>query len=207
MLTMTKALQRHAREFLGAFKNLKFDRDQSGLWFPEQNSLVTATGLYTHRVRKANGEVTPWVTDKNLLPTEGLTYMLGAALGGESVLTAWYVALYATSVSPAANWTAANWVATASEIVSGSEGYSESTRVAWQDGTAAAAAINNNANPAAFTIVTATTLSVNGAALVSASAKSATTGKLASAVKFSATRTLNNTDVFEVKYAVSLTSS
>jgi hypothetical protein len=67
--------------------------------------------------------------------------------------------------------------------------------------------IDNLANKAAFTIATASSLTVNGAALLSESAKGAVTGKLVSATKFAAARTLYNTDVFNLAYRVQLTST
>jgi hypothetical protein len=67
--------------------------------------------------------------------------------------------------------------------------------------------IDNLANKASYTIATASSLTVQGAALVSEAAKGAVTGKLASATKFSAARTLYNTDVFNLAYRVQLTSS
>ena len=72
---------------------------------------------------------------------------------------------------------------------------------------AATNSITNTASKAAFTIATASSLAVNGAGLHSASAKGATTGVLASATKFSATRTLFNADVFTLAYTITLTSA
>ena len=62
----------------------------------------------------------------------------------------------------------------------------------------------NDASPAMFTIVTASSLAVNGAGLVSVSTKGSTAGTLISAGKFTATRTLSNTDQFNLKYKVDL---
>ncbi len=187
--------------------NLKLVRRKSGLLIPTvDGSRVQAFGNYTHRVRQANGIVTPWVTDSNLLPTEGLTYLAGI-LGSTSKIATWYMALYAGAYSPAAGLTAANFTSTTSEITSGSEGFTEANRVTWTPDAAAAGAIVNDATPAAFTIITATALTVNGAGLLSAQAKGATTGTLLSATRFSSARSLNDDDVFEIKYTITLTSS
>lgn len=201
---LSKDLRKHAGEFLRAFRNNKYEESPAGVLFPESNAL--AYGVYAHRVRRANGEITPWEVDKNLLPTEGLTYLL-SLLGAGSKLPNWYIALYAGAISPTNLWTAAGFASTASEITSGTEGYSESNRVAWVPGTAAAAAINNNSSPASFTIVTASNLTVNGAAMLSVSAKGSTSGTLLSATRFGSTRTFGNTDVFDIKYGIALTSS
>lgn len=201
---LSKDLRKHAGEFLRAFQNRKYEETPEGVLFPEQQA--KAYGVYAHRVRRATGEITPWVVDRNLLPTEGLTYLL-SLLGAGSKLPTWYVALYAGAISPTNLWTASNFASTASEITSGTEGYSQSNRVTWVPGTAAAAAIDNNSSPATFTIVTASNLTVNGAAMLSATAKGATTGTLLSATRFGSTRTFASTDNFDIKYGIALTSS
>jgi hypothetical protein len=201
MLTFSKDLQRHAKELFAALRGQKFETNQHGLYVPSMGAQILARGLYEHRVN--GGE---WVADANLIPTEGLTY-LASLYGAGSKLTPWYIALYAGAVSPTSGWTAANFASTASEITSGAEGYSEANRVTWSPAAASAGAIHNNASPASFTIVTASTLVVNGVGMLSALAKGATTGTLASATRFAAQRTQNNTDVFDIKYTLSLTSS
>lgn len=184
--------------------NLKLVRNKSGLLVPPDG--LQAYGVYTHRVRRRDGTVTPWVADKNLLPTEGLNYLVGI-LGATEKISTWYMALFAGAVTPGPSHNASGFASTFSEITSGSEGYTESNRVTWSPGSASSGAINNNASPAAFTIATESTLTVNGAALLSAQAKGATTGVLLSATRFAAARSLNDGDVFEIKYAIALTSS
>ena len=134
MLKLSQDLKRHARELFAALKSLKFETNQSGLYVPSMGAQIVARGLYEHRV---NGGA--WAADYNLLPTEGLTY-IASLFGAGTKLTPWYIALYAGAYSPAAGLTAANFTATASEITSGAEGYSEANRVAWVPGTASAGA-------------------------------------------------------------------
>lgn len=203
MFNIDPGLARHAREFLRALVNHKYERSENGVYFPD--SRVVAHGLYEHRIVRG-GYAMPWVCDANLLPTEGLTYLM-SLLGAGTKLTPWYIALYAGAISPAAGWVASGFTATASEITSGSEGYSEANRVTWTAGTASAGAISNTASPAEFTIVTATQLTVNGIGMLTAQAKGATTGTLLSATRFASARLLNNTDLFHVKYTLGLTSS
>jgi len=194
-----KDLVKHAREFAGYLKNRQYEQTPAGVVFPQAHAF--AHGMYSHRVN--GGE---WVHDPNLLPSEGLTYLL-SLLGAGTKLTPWYIAPYAGAISPGANWTAATFPATASEITSGTEGYTNATRPTWTAGTAAADTINNNSSPVTFTIITATTLLMNGVGMVSESAKGATTGKLLSATRFGAQRSFATGDLFDVKYAVSLTST
>lgn len=193
-------LIRHASEFRSALDNHKYEKTGSGILFPRAHVLIA--GAYTHDVNGQDHQ-----TDPNLIVDEGLMHMLGVTLASATQITAWYVALYAANYTPLAALTAASFPATASEITSGSEGYTQSTRVAWTPGTVAADAVDNSASKATFTIITASTLAVNGAALVSASAKGATSGKLMSATKFSSTRSLSNGDTFNLAYAVSMSST
>lgn len=194
-----KDLVKHSREFAAYLRNHQYETTDAGLVFPKAHAV--ASGMYAHRVN--GGE---WSYDPNLLPSEGLTYLL-SLLGAGTKLTTWYLAPYSGAISPSANWTAATFSSTASEITSGTEGYTNATRPTWTPGTAAADTINNNASPVTFTIITASTLSINGVGMLSASAKGATTGVLLSATRFAATRTFADDDLFDVKYAVSLTST
>lgn len=193
-------LQRHAKEFHDALVNNRYEQTDEGVFFPAAK--VMARGLYIHDV---NGEDVR--EDGNLVTDEGLTHLLAVALGASNKIAQWYLALYSGAISPAAGWNAANFAATANEIVSGTEGYSEGTRRLFQPGAAAANTIDNTASKAAFTIVTASSLTVHGAALVSDSGKGSTSGVLMSATRFSTPRVLQNTDIYNVGYRVVLTSA
>ena len=72
---------------------------------------------------------------------------------------------------------------------------------------AAAGAINNLVAKANFTIVCTTTLNLNGAGLLSANAKGATSGVLVSASRWAAVRVVNNGDTWECGYEIALTDS
>jgi hypothetical protein len=58
-----------------------------------------------------------------------------------------------------------------------------------------------------FSIVTAGTLFVNGIGLHTNSGKGNGTGKLFSATRFSSERSFSNTDEFDVKYRLTITST
>jgi hypothetical protein len=193
-------LARHAKEFLRALANFKYERTESGLYFP--GAKVMAHGEYIHDV---NGEDER--RDRNLVVDQGLTDMLNCYLGDGTAPANWYVALFAGATAPAANWTAANFAATASEITSGSEGYSEATRQAFTASAAASNIIDNIASKAAFTIITASQLNVKGAAVLSNNVKGSTAGLLVSATAFASTRVLSDDDIFNVGYRVTLASS
>lgn len=193
-------LMKHASEFRRYVANKAYEAIAGQLYFPKASAI--AAGGYYHDV---NGQDARF--DPNLLPDEGLVYLLSVGLNNGTKLAAWYLSLYAANYTPLAGLTAASYPATASEITSGTEGYSEATRPVWTPTAPTTPLIDNLANKAAFTIVTASSLTVNGAALLSDATKGAVSGKLVSATKFSAARTLYNTDVFNLAYRVQLTSS
>lgn len=196
-----KSLIRHARELKRYLTNHQWERTANGgLLFPKAGLAIG--GIVEHDVNGMDVR-----HDHNQVPTEGLNHVLDVVLHGTTQVATWYIALYGGAVDPAANWTAANVTANSTEITSGSEGYSESTRVAFNEAAAAAGSITNAANKAQFTIVTATTLSVNGIFLASASAKGATTGSLFSATRFASTRSLSNGDLFNIGYTINATAS
>ena len=198
---------KYLREFAQAFRKHKYEPVGDGrVLFPAQH--VYASGMYTHRIRGK----TDWVSDANLLPTEGLTYMLDSFISSHAAIPL-YLSLYANATTPTAAWIQSTYPSSgiALEIVAGTggsgEGYNEATRVVWNSAAAVTATKDNYASMAVFTIVTATTLLVNGVALHTASAKGATTGSLISATRFTAQRAFANTDLFDVKYQLALTST
>lgn len=194
-------LLKHAAEFRRYLRNHQYEVDETGgVVFAK--AAARGAGVYVHDV---NG-LDPQISENNL-PDEGLIYLLSVGLNNGTKLATWYLALYAANYTPLAGLTAASFPATASEITSGTEGYSEATRQVWTPTAPTTPLIDNLLNKAAFTIVTASSLTVYGAALLSESAKGAVTGKIMSATKFSAARTLYDTDVFNLAYRVTLTST
>lgn len=193
---------RHGPELQRAIRNNRFEISPEGVFLPE--SKLTVAGLYSTRRRTREG-AEAWIDTPNLLPTEGINWMLDNlnAAGGVAA----YISLYASAISPAANWTAASYPATASEITSGSEGYTEGTRQLWNAAAAASGSKDNYASPAVFTIITATSLTVNGVGMHTVSTKGATTGKLISSTRFGSARSFANTDEFDIKYRLTITSS
>lgn len=192
-----KDLVRHSREFRRNVANHNYEQTDEGVYFPSANALIR--GTYAHQV---NDE--PWVEDHNLIPDEGLNYVLGAAITNGAAIGTWYMALYSNAYTPTNALTAALFPATAGEITSATEGYDEANRVTWVPD--AIDTVNteviNDTTPAAFTIATASSLAVNGAALLSVNTKGSTSGTLLSAGRFAAQRNLSDTDTFNVKYKI-----
>lgn len=194
-------LLKHAGEFKRYLRNKQYElTGTGGIVFAKASAI--GQGGYLHDL---NGQDERF--DPNLLPDEGLLYLLSVGLNNGAKLPTWYLSLYAANYTPLAALTAASYPATASEITSNTEGYTESTRQVWTPTLAGTPMIDNLANKAAFTIATASSLTISGAALLSEAAKSAVTGKIISATKFAPARTAYNTDVFNCAYRVQLSST
>jgi hypothetical protein len=176
-----------------------FQITDDGILFPRQG--ILAKGEYFGRVN--GGE---WEKEgDNLITTEGLAHILNVALGATAKPAGYYLALFSGSASPAANWTAGGFAATANEITSMSEGYTAATRPVWTPGVATTGQIDNLTTVATVTIATAASLNVTGAALLTNSTRGGTGGVLVSASKYAAPRTFQNNDTYDVGYRLNLT--
>ena len=161
---------------------------------------ITAKGEYFDRVN--GGE---WTRTENLIPTEGLAHILNVALGTMPKPASYHLALFSAAAQPAANWTAASFASTASEIVSMTEGYSAATRPTWTPANTATNSIDNMAAVAKVTMKTASSLTVQGAAMLTNSGKGSTAGALISASKYASPRVFQDGDTYEIGYRISLT--
>lgn len=161
---------------------------------------LTAKGEYFDRIN--GGE---WTRTENLIPTEGLAHILNVALGTTPKPASYHLALFSAAAQPQANWTAASFASTASEIVSMTEGYSSATRPTWTPANTATNSIDNMAAVAKVTMKTASSLTVQGAAMLTNSSKGSTAGALISASKYAAPRVFQDGDTYEIGYRISLT--
>ena len=176
-----------------------FDVTAEGIYFPKQG--VMASGEYFDRINGGQWDRTP-----NLIVTEGLAHILSVALGATAKPAGYFLALFGGAAAPAANWTAANFAAAASEIVSMTEGYTSPTRPAWTPPASTDTnSIDNMAAIASVTMATVGQLNVAGAAMLTNSTRGGTTGKLISATKYAAERVFQNGDTYDIGYRLSLT--
>ena len=161
---------------------------------------ITAKGEYYDRIN--GGE---WTRTENLISTEGLAHILNVALGTTPKPASYHLALFSAAAQPAANWTAASFASTASEIVSMAEGYSSATRPTWTPTNTSTNSIDNTPAVAKVTMKTASSLTVQGAAMLTNSGKGSTAGALISASKYAAPRVFQDGDTYEIGYRISLT--
>ena len=190
-------LQKHAREFKGYLDNNQYDISDEGIFFPKANAL--AIGEYSVRSPGYADEV---VT--NLIPHQGMNYILMTALKQGPAQPNFYTALYSGNYTPTNALTAANFAATATEIASSTEGYSEPTRQLWTPADAAAGVMDSYANESVFTIATASSLTIRGMALLSSNVKGGVSGVLISAALLPNARIQYNGDLFKTGYRVRL---
>lgn len=189
-------LASHLKEIAGIMRQHKheFD-DESGIYLPGMKA--TIGGFFVTDVNGKDRRIDP-----NLWTTEGRNHSLDVVVGATSKLTTWYLAPFGGNVTVVDTWTAANFTSNSTEFTN----YDEASRVEWQDAAAASGSIDNTANRAAFTISTGGG-TIRGFGFLSANAKSATTGVLLAAARLASDRILVATDVLNVGYTLTLTSS
>ena len=192
-------VRKHLKEILGFLRNGDCKETESGLLV---HGCIQGRGMYVHTVNGEDEQV-----DYNLIPAEGIAHILNTCFFTESKVSAWYLAPYSSVYTPTSTLTAATFDNLAVELGGAPEGYSEALRRTWVTATSSAGKVGNLASRATFTIVTASTININGAGLLSSNVKQGTAGKIASATKFGSARVLNNTDTFELGYEVELTDS
>jgi hypothetical protein len=158
-------------------RNHAYEKTDTGILFPRSKLFIG--GAFKHSVNDGPAQI-----DGNLFTTEGLNYLLNAAFGGGAQIPAFFIAPFSGNVSPVATWNGANFAANATEFTA----YTDGTRPAWTEANAANAAIGNTAAQAVFTFAAGGPYNIYGMALLSASAKSSTSGILAAATRFDAPR-------------------
>lgn len=198
---LDKDLVRHGAEFKRHIDRHQYEMTASGVYFPKAKA--HAVGEYSYFTN--DGE-NPETAD-NVLPIEGLNYMLMASLADAARFTQFYVALFGNAYTPTDALTAATFAGTAGEITSNSNGYSEAYRPAWQAGAAAGGMRDSYDNRAAFTITTTSPgagLVIRGAAVLSSPTKGGTDGVLISCARLPNDRTEYAGNVFNMGYRVRL---
>lgn len=176
---------------------MDFEKTGSGLLMPTTELVVGGVFTVEH-VR--DGKVIDMFDVPNLVTNEGLNHILDAVFAGATQVGTWYVGLFEGNYTPVATVTAATITAASTECTA----YDEVTRVAYNEAAASGQSITNSANKATFTMNA--TKTVYGAFLVSASAKSATSGTLMSAARFGSSKAVVDDDQLLVTYTFNASS-
>lgn len=177
-----------------ALKAGRYETTPEGIYFPSENAL--AQGVFSVSKR---GE--PEEFSQNLVVNEGLDYILKAAVGETAGVANWYIALFSGDVSVLATWTAATFTAASTEWTA----YSETTRQAWGKGSVVSAGVDSFSSKSSFTANLSSQV-VRGAALLSASAKSATSGVLLASSRFTSDKSLDSGEILDVGYGLQLSA-
>lgn len=185
---------RHRDEALRAIRNHKYDTEAGGIVVPGMKLHIGGA----FEVATNDG---PWEVAPNLVTTEGLNYLIGAALAQATQKLAFYIAPFTGNVTVQATWTGTNFTATSTEFTA----YSEATRVLWAKDAVSAGAVGNVTTPSVFTLSGAGT--IRGVGLLEASAKSNTTGVLVAAARLSVDKVMAISEELRVRYTLSATST
>lgn len=163
----------------------------------EDSQNLRVGGFFNYTLIR-NGEIIDQWQEKNIVVDQGLNYILDAALSGASVNTTHFVGLFSNNYTPISSTVITNLTEVNSK-------YNETTRPSWTEAGVTSKTITNTASPAAFTFNASET--VYGAFLSSSNVKGGTSGNLIAASKFSASRSVLSTDVLQVTYTLTASSS
>lgn len=195
-----KDLIRHGMEFVRAISNHQYEVSPTGIHFPKQHAIVQ--GQFDTWINGADHQVDP-----NVVPIEALNYLLKAGINVLGGISSWYIAPFRANTAPTSALTAALFTSTQNEFTA----YVETTRQAWTVPVDPVAGVfTNAAAPAVFTadstVGTGAGIDIYGAAVLGASAKSATSSKLLTAALFGGARNVKTPDKLTVQYSLSATS-
>lgn len=139
--------------------------------------------------------------ETNLMPVEGINYILTASLLGGPQTAQWYLAPYEGAYTPQSTDTAATLPAAATE----STAYAGATRPLLALGAASAGVVDNSASRAELTF--SATKTIHGVFVTSNPAKGGTSGVVPSAVRFASPKTVQADDVLRVRTGLQITSA
>lgn len=181
-------------ELRAALREGAYEPTVDGLLLPKQH--VIARGRFCYGKR---GE--PVEYSDNLLVDAGLDHMLNVVFRNATQMPTWYIAIFGGDVTVLGSWTAATFPGSATELTA----YAEATRPAWTPTAASGGVVSSYTAKASFTANAAIT--IRGAALLSASAKGATTGTLMAASRFNSEKPLSDTEIIDIGYQIELTAT
>lgn len=184
------------RELVRAIRNRKYEETESGLFFPEAK---LAFDNYFD-IQKNNGPVEVF---PNLVVDEWRQAALEILFASGTQQTNFYLAPYAGNVSPTASWDASNFTSNSTEFTN----YDEAARQAWTPGSVDTSdySIDNSASKAVFTVGSGAQATIWGVGLLTASAKSSTSGLLVAANKAASARdNLVDGDEITIGYTITL---
>ena len=147
---------------------------------------------------------------KNTFTTEGMANILNVYFGATAKSAVIYCGLFKNNVSPALADTAAAKLGAAGSYGECQDADYDSpltNRATYTIAATTSAVATNAAAKAEFTMANASTITLYGAFLATAAAKTATTGTLVCAKKFTTARAVEDNDEISIGYVITLTTS
>jgi hypothetical protein len=148
-----------------------------------------------------NGVVVDTEVVHNIIPTEGINYLLNVGFKGGAQNATWYLGLYSGNYTATSADTMAAFPAAATESVA----YAETARQTFTSGSVAVGSLDNSASVATFTSNAAQT--IYGGFMSSSSVKAGTSGVLASVVRFGSPKVLGIGDLLKVTAGIAAASA
>lgn len=148
-----------------------------------------------------NGEVIDCEQVENLIPEAALNDILSVYFKSGTAKANWYLGLFKGNYTPTDAVTAANIASVSTEATE----YSGSNRLAWVSGDVADGYLSNTDNRAEFTFTG--TVTIYGGFLISDNTKGGALGMLASVVRFSSPKAMENGDILRVRSGITLVNA
>lgn len=184
------------KELARAVRNRKFEQSDTGIYFPV--SRLMFNNYFDISVNGDEPTIFP-----NRVVNQGLDHILDVVLRAVTGTPTWHIAPFAGNVTPTTGWTAANFTSNSTEFIN----YTQPTRQVWQPDTLTNQSVTNSPR-ALFTIGDGGQTTIWGAGLLSAAARSSTSGILLAAARLSAARSgLQEDDEVSIGYTVSVSDN
>lgn len=172
------------------------------------NALKSVTGFVGkyHFDHLRNGEIIDSWDETNLIPTEGLNFILNVlSQAATTKISTWYVGLGTGNytVTAADTGTGAAWIGSATKAIETSA-YTEGTRGLLVLPASTAASLTNSASKITFTANA--TITVTNAFVLSTGTKGDATGVILSSLKLGTSKTLSSAEQLVVTFTLSATS-
>lgn len=133
---------------------------------------------WTLEIREANGDLAHAETQFNLIPTQGMGFLVRSPFGDAASISTFYLGLFRGNYIPTPATTALDIPANMNEFID----YSEAQRPLWDRSFDNVSSMDNSLSKAAFTVTQDRT--IYGAFLVSDAAKGGNSGLVLSCVRF-----------------------
>lgn len=137
----------------------------------------------------------------NLIPSDGLDFLIRAPFGDISPVSTFYLGLYRGNYIPSSSTTSADIPSNMNEMID----YSEVSRPEWMRELTGISTYDNSQNKAEFTVTQART--VHGAFLVSDPNKGSNSGLLLSCVRFSSPKNVEAGQTVKLSGGITYTST